>query len=76
MVADTKTCNPFKPTEVAAVADREPLSPDQHEEFEERAAIMEYDDVRKRAAWESVGPSPPAAALFARDMNDGERLAE
>ena len=43
VVADTKTCNPFKPNEVAAVADREPLSPDQHEEFEERTAIMEYD---------------------------------
>ena len=80
MVADTKTCNPFKPNEVAAVADREPLSPDQHEEFEERAAIMEYDggltrEEAERAAWESVRPSP-AAALFARDMNDGERLAE
>ena len=80
VVADTKTCNPFKPNEVAAVADREPLSPDQHEEFEERAAIMEYDggltrEEAERAAWESVRPSP-AAALFARDMNDGERFAE
>ena len=62
VVADTKTCNPFKPNEVAAVADREPLSPDQHEEFEERAAIMEYDgglarEEAERAAWESGGPS-------------------
>ena len=80
VVADTKTCNPLKLSEVAAVADREPLSPDQYEEFEERAAIMEYDggltrEEAERAAWESVGPSP-AAALFARDTNDGERLAE
>ena len=36
VVADTKTCNPCKPNEVAAVADRESLSPDQYEEFEER----------------------------------------
>ena len=41
---------------------------------------MEYDggltrEEAERAAWESVRPSP-AAALFARDMNDGERLAE
>ena len=43
VVADTKTCNPLKITDVAAVADREPLALDQYEEFEERAAIMEYD---------------------------------
>ena len=43
VVADTKTCNPLKLSDVAAVADREPLSPDQYEELEERAAIMEYD---------------------------------
>ena len=80
VVADTKTCNPLKISDVAAVADREPLSPDQYEELEERAAIMEYDggltrEEAERAAWESVGPSPPAT-LFARDTNDGERLAE
>ncbi len=80
VVADTKTCNPLKITDVSAVADREPLSLDQYEEFEERAAIMEYEcgltrEEAERAAWESVGPSP-AAKLFARDTNDGERLAE
>ena len=41
---------------------------------------MEYEggltrEEAERAAWESVGPSP-AATLFARDTNDGERLAE
>ena len=59
-VADTKTCKPFKIKEVAAVADRELLSPDKYEEFEERAAIMEYDggltrEEAERAAWENVG---------------------
>ena len=62
VVADTKTCNPLKLSDVAAVADREPLSPDQYEEFEERVAIMEYDgglarEEAERAAWESGGPS-------------------
>ena len=41
---------------------------------------MEYDggltrEEAERAAWENVRPSL-AAALFARDMNDGERFAE
>ena len=63
VVADTKTCNPLKISDVAAVADRKPLSPDQYEELEERAAIMEYDggltrEEAERAAWESVGPRP------------------